>query len=153
MSSIGFDLLDRHVVDGRSDHVACSDATGILTFARLLERSASLAGGLQALGVRDGDEVGLDLEPGNHHVILVCACARLGAVPGTSGSVHVVAQDDGPVVRAGDDSIDVALLTKAGATEPAPSLPADAPGYRDRLRASAPDVIDALLAGSPVRAP
>ena len=153
MSSIGFDLLDRHVVDGRSDHVACSDATGIVTFARLLERSAALAGGLQALGVRDGDEVGLDLGPGNHRVIVVCACARLGAIPGTAGSVHVEVQDDGPVVRSGDDTIDVVLLTRAGATEPAPSLHADAPGYRDRLRSAAPDIVDALLAGSPIRTP
>ena len=41
-ASLGFDLLDRHVVDGRGDDIACSDATGTLTFAQLLERVGGL---------------------------------------------------------------------------------------------------------------
>ena len=40
MTSLGFDLLDLHVVRGRGDDVAWSDDTGTLTFAQLLEQRA-----------------------------------------------------------------------------------------------------------------
>ena len=150
MDSLGFDLLDRHVVDGRGDDVACTDATGSLTFARLLERSAALAGGLGVLGVRPGDEVAVDVPEGNLQVEIVCACIRLGAVPGRRGEVHIV-DDEGTVrVRIDDHDLDLSVISKAGAADPAPSLSVDSPGYREAARATFGQMIDTLLAGDPI---
>ena len=145
MPSLGFDLLDRHVVDGRGDDIACTDDTGAFTFAQLLERSAALAGGLRAIGVDAGDEVVVQVEPGNLQVKVVCACVRLGAVPGETGNVRVVEESGDVTVRWTGEQLDLALVAKAGKTDPAPSLPSDAPGYRDRVSQTFADVIDALL--------
>jgi acyl-coenzyme A synthetase/AMP-(fatty) acid ligase len=141
MPSLGFDLLDRHVVHGRADDIACSDDTGALTFAQLLERASALAGGLRAIGVGSGDEVAVAVKPGNVQVQVVCACVRLGAVPGETGDVRV----DEDTVHWSDEELDLALVLKAGKTDPAPSLPADEPGYRDLVHRAFGDVIDALL--------
>ena len=143
--SLGFDLLDRHVVDGRGDDIACTDDSGALSFAQLLERSAALAGGLRALGVGAGDEVAVLVEPGNVQVQIVCACARLGAVPSTRGDVRIVESCDGVTVHAADEELDLSLVVKIGKTDPAPSLPSDEPGYRDRVRDAFGDVIDQLV--------
>jgi acyl-coenzyme A synthetase/AMP-(fatty) acid ligase len=149
VDSLGFDLLDRHVVDGRGDDIACTDDdTGALTFAQLLERSAALAGGLQAIGVGAGDVVAVRVEPGNLQVQVVCACVRLGAVPGETGDVCIVEESGDVTVRWSDEQLDLALVAKAGRTEPAPSLPADAPGFRDRVRAGFADLVDVLQAGA-----
>lgn len=133
MSSLGFDLLDRHVVHGRGDEIACTDDTGVLTFARLLERSAALAGGLKALGVAQGDEVTVSMDDGNLRVVVVCACVRLGAVPGESGDVRVVESSDDVVVHANDEELDLSLVMKIGKTDPAPSLASDPPGYAETV--------------------
>ena len=150
MSSLGFDLLDRHVIDGRGDAVACTDASGTLTYARLLERSAALAGGLLVLGVRPGDEVAVTVERGNLRVVIVCACIRIGAVPGDRGGVRIA--DDGEQVRVltDDDDIDLAVLLKAGAADSAPSRKFDPPGYDTQVRIGFAGIIDSLLAGTPV---
>ena len=145
MRSLGFDLLDRHVVDGRGDDIACTDDSGALTFAQLLERSAALAGGLQAIGVSAGDEVAVRVEPGNLQVQIVCACVRLGAVPGESGDVRIVEESGDVTVRWSDEELDLALVAKAGRTDPAPSLPADAPGFRDRVDEGFGSLIEELL--------
>ncbi|MGH3457145.1 AMP-binding protein [Aeromicrobium sp.] len=150
MSSLGFDLLDRHVVDGRGDGIACADATGTLTFARLLERSAALAGGLGAVGVRAGDEVDLDVSRGNLQVVIVCACIRLGAVPSDAGEVRIADEEDGVVIHMGGDDVDLSLLQKVGASDPAPSLPSDPPGYRAAVRESFAPIVDVLLAGTTI---
>ncbi len=150
MSSLGFDLLDRHVVDGRGDDIACTDASGTLTFAQLLGRVAALAGGLRALGVAAGDEVAVLVGPGNARVELVCACARLGAVPGEQGEVRIVDSADGVTAHAAGEGVALSLVLSAGKTDPAASLPSDPPGYADRVRAAFEDVIEPLLAGTPV---
>lgn len=147
MSSLGFDLLDRHVVDGRGDDLACSDGTGTLTYARLLERSAALAGGLRAVGVQGGDTVAVLVERGNLQVTVVCACLRLGVVPGRSGDVRVVGRGERAVVQMGEDDIDLSVVMKAGATDPAPSLPIDPPGLHEAVRSTFGDVIETLFAG------
>ena len=148
MDSLGFDLLDRHVVDGHGDDVACTDATGSLTFARLLERSAALAGGLRVLGVRLGDEVAVDVPAGNMQVVIVCACVRLGAIPGSRGEVRIVDDDGTVTVHMDDHYLDLSVISKAGAADPAPSLTVDAPGYREAARATFGDILDSLLAGA-----
>ena len=140
--SLGFDLLDRHVVDGRGDDIACADATGSLTFARLLERSAALAGGLGVLGVRPGDEVAVAVQPGNLQVVIVCACVRIGAVPGDRGDVRIVEEGDAAVVRLKERDVELALVSKAGAADPAPSLKVDPPGYDADARTTFGTIID-----------
>jgi acyl-coenzyme A synthetase/AMP-(fatty) acid ligase len=142
--SLGFDLLDRHVVDGRGDDIACTDDSGALSFAQLLERSAALAGGLRALGVGAGDDVTVLVGPGNVQVQIVCACVRLGAVPSSHGNVRIVESSDGVTVHAGDEKLDLSLVVKIGKTDPAPSLPSDEPGYRDRVRDAFGEVIELL---------
>ena len=143
--SLGFDLLDRHVVNGRGDDIACTDDSGTLSFAQLLERSAALAGGLRALGVGAGDEVAVLVGPGNVQMQIVCACVRLGAVPSERGNVRIVESSDGITVHAADEELDLPLVVKIGKTDPAPSLPSDEPGYRDRVRDAFGDVIDLLV--------
>ncbi len=145
MSSLGFDLLDRHVVDGRGDDIACADDSGTLSFAQLLERSAALAGGLRALGVGAGDEVAVVVGPGNIQVQVVCACVRLGAVPSARGNVRIVESSDGVTVHAAVERLELSLVVKIGKTDPAPSLPSDEPGYRDRVRDAFGDVIGLLV--------
>jgi hypothetical protein len=105
MTALSFNMLDRHVVDGRSEQVACTDATGSLTFARLLERSAALAGGLVVLGLRPGDGVKFDLPGGNERVIAVCALIRLGAVPATGAETRITAVEGVGSVRINDNDI------------------------------------------------
>jgi hypothetical protein len=133
VASLGFDLLDRHVVDGRGDDVACRDHSGALSFAQLLERSAAMAGGLRAIGVGAGDEVAVDVEPGNLQVQIVCACVRLGAVPGETGDVRIVEESGGVTVRWSDEQLDLALVAKAGKTDPAPSLASDPTGFTEAV--------------------
>ena len=151
MDSLGFDLLDRHVVDGRGDDLACTDATGSLTFARLLERAAALAGGLGVLGVAPGDEVAVNVEPGNLRVVIVCACIRLGAVPGDGGDARIAEDEDGTVkLHMGDHDVDLALVAKAGKADPTPSRTSDPPDYREQVRRTFAPIVDSLLAGAPV---
>ena len=150
MSSLGFDLLDRHVVDGHGDDVACSDATGSLTYAQLLERSAALAGGLHVLGVRAGDEVAVIVGTGNLQVIIVCACVRIGAVPGGRGEVRIVDEGERVMVHLHDHDIELSVLLETGKADPAPSLPSDPPDYDDKVRDAFEDVIESLLAGTPI---
>jgi acyl-CoA synthetase (AMP-forming)/AMP-acid ligase II len=142
--SLGFDLLDRHVVDGRGDEIACADDTGTLTFAQLLERSAAMAGGLRAIGVGAGDEVAVEVGPGILQVQIVCACVRLGAVPVYSGDVRIVETADGVTVSTHEE-FDLTLVLQVGKADPAPSLPTDPPGFRDRVRDGFDVVVDALL--------
>jgi hypothetical protein len=150
MSSLGFALLDRHVVDGHGDDVACSDDSETLTYARLLERSAALAGGLRVLGVRPGDEVALTVPSGNLQVVIVCACIRIGAVPGHRGEVRVAEVGEQVRVQKDEHDIELAVLLKAGAADPAPSQKTDPPGYDTQARTVFTGIIDALLAGRTV---
>lgn len=146
MASLGFDLLDRHVVAGGAD----DPAAGRLTYARLLERSASLASGLGMLGVRRGDEVGVQVVDVDR-VLVVCACIRIGAVPAPDGAVVVaLGDDDGPVVRVGDDAHPLDLVRKAGSGDAAPALADDPDGYREAVLRHAADVVEPLLERRPV---
>ena len=144
MPSLGFDLLDRHVVHGRGEDVACSDSTGTLSFARLLEQVAALAGGLRAVGLGAGDEVEVRVAPDNLRVQVVCACIRLGAVSAERGDVRIIEGAAGATVHTVDDEFDLSLVLRVGKTDPAPSLAYDQPGYRERVSEAFGDVIEAL---------
>ena len=150
MTALSFNMLDRHVVAGRSEQVACTDGTGSLTFARLLERSAALAGGLVVLGIRPGDGVELDLPAGNERVIAACALIRLGAIPATSTESRIAVVDGAARVRINDNDIELALVERAGRSDPLPADTVDQPGYAEAVRAEFADIVGPLLSGSPV---
>jgi hypothetical protein len=149
MTALSFELLDRHVVAGRHDDIACSDASGSLTFAKLLERSAALAGGLYLLGIRPAGPVHVDLPGGNDRVIAACAVIRLGALPDDAG-VHIGVVDGVPCVRINDSDIDLALVERAGRSDPQPAGTSDPPGYAESIADVFGDIVGPLLSGSPV---
>ncbi len=78
--------LDRHVQSGAGERIALiwdSPMTGRIerfTYARLLQRTAKLAGALAALGVERGDRVVIYMPMVPEAAITMLACARLGAV-------------------------------------------------------------------------
>lgn len=149
-TALGFELLDRHVVAGRSDLVACSDESGDLTFARLLERSAALAGGLRVLGLGPGAGIHVDLPAGNERVVSVCAVIRLGALPASDAGVRIVSRDGVGTVRINEDEVELAVVERAGRSDPQPAAKADPPGYAAVVTHAFGDIVGPLLTGSPV---
>lgn len=151
MPSLGFALLDQHVVAGRADDAALRTGDDTMTFARLLERAAAVAGGLKALGVEEGDELPLDLPDGPELVTVVCACLRLGVLPGGPGRIGAREIDGVAVVTIeGEEPVELDLLRRAGASDPAIALAHDAEGFRTAAQERHPDVVEPLLAGRTV---
>lgn len=150
MTALSFEMLDRHVVAGRSEDIACTDATGSLTFARLLERSAALAGGLVVLGLRPGDGVELDLPASNERVVAACALIRIGVRPAAGAEARVAMVDGTRSIRINDNDIELSLVERAGRTDPLPAGTVDEPGYVDAVDVAFGDVVGPLLSGSPV---
>jgi hypothetical protein len=75
---------------------------------------------------------------------------RLGAEPAEDGAVHIVETADGVKVHTPEHEADLDVVERAGQADPAPSLPADPPGYADRVRDAHAHVIESLLRGTPV---
>jgi len=150
VTSLGFEILDRHVVDGRGEDIACADETGSLTYAKLLERAAEFGGGLHQLGVRPGDHVEIDLPAGNLLVATVAAVIRLGAIPASHGTTRIVLNDGEAWVHRGDQDLELDLVRRAGRSDPAPALRFDPPGYGDAASNAFEDIVESLLSGSPV---
>ena len=150
MTALSFEMLDRHVVAGRSDTIACTDATGSLTFARLLERSAALAGGLMVLGIRPGDGVELDLPTGNERIVAICAIIRLGALPATGTEARIALVDGVGSVHINENDVELLLVERAGRLEPLPAGTVDPPGYAEAVTDTFGDIVGPLLTGSPV---
>ncbi len=81
-----FNCLDRHVAAGHGGQDALiwdSPMAGIIehwSYARLLERTAKLAGALAGLGVVAGDRVIIYMPMVPDAAVAMLACARLGAV-------------------------------------------------------------------------
>lgn len=150
MTSLGFEILDRHVVEGRGDVVACSDETGSMTYAKLLERAAELGGGLHLLGVGPGDHVEIELPAGNLLVATVAAVIRLGAIPAAHGSTRIFRRDGEAWVHRGDQDTELDLVRRAGRSQPAPALTFDEPGFGDVASNAFEDIVESLLSGSPV---
>ena len=78
--------LDQHVAAGRGDQPALiydSPVTGEIehfTYAQLLEKTATIAGGLVELGVAKGDVVVIYMPMVPETVTAMLACARIGAI-------------------------------------------------------------------------
>jgi propionyl-CoA synthetase len=81
-----FNLLDRHVRDGRAAQTALihdSPVTGRIrsyTYAELLDETARVAGALARQGVARGDRVVIYMPMVPEAVTAMMACARLGAI-------------------------------------------------------------------------
>lgn len=150
MTELSFEMLDRHVVAGRSEDIACTDRTGSLTFARLLERSAALAGGLVVLGIRPGDDVDLDLPAGIERVVAVCALIRIGALPTIGAEARIAVVDGAASIRINDNDIELSLVERAGRSDPLPAGTVDEPGYAEAVTDTFGDIVGPLLTGSPV---
>ena len=147
LPSLSFRLLDTHVIAGRADDLALSDAEGSLTYAQLLHESASVAGGLRQLGVEPGGAVHLDVA-GRTRVLAVLALVRLEARLDPDASVRVAG--DPPVVRVGEDVFAWDVFLSAGRSDPAPAQRFDDPDYTQKALASYADVLGPLLEGRPL---
>jgi propionyl-CoA synthetase len=81
-----YNAVDRHVRAGRGERAAIiydSPVTGTcvtVSYQRLLEQVARLAGALRGLGVAKGDRVVIYLPMVPEAVVSMLACARIGAV-------------------------------------------------------------------------
>jgi propionyl-CoA synthetase len=81
-----FNLLDRHVRDGRGEQAALiydSPVTGQVrayTYRELMDETARVAGAFRRLGVERGDRVVIYMPMVPEAVMAMMACARLGAV-------------------------------------------------------------------------
>ena len=81
-----FNLLDRHVRDGRGDQAALiydSPVTGqkrTYTYRQLLDETARVAGAFARLGVQRGDRVVIYMPMVPEALMAMMACARLGAI-------------------------------------------------------------------------
>jgi propionyl-CoA synthetase len=86
MMNTCFNVLDRHVRDGRGQQAAIyydSPVTGTkqcIAYGDLLERVEKAAGGLKHLGVGRGDRVVIYMPMVPEAIIAMLACARLGAI-------------------------------------------------------------------------
>ncbi len=146
MSSLAFESLDRHVIGGRADHLAyASDGTQV-TYARLLELSAALGGGLRLLGVEPGSAIDVRLPSGLDLVVAVLAVARLQAHVQDGAEPRL----EGGLVHLAADQYEWGTVLKAGAGDPAVAAPEDPEGYADRMRQRFPDVFDVLLGGGTI---
>ncbi|MCK5890752.1 hypothetical protein [Aeromicrobium sp.] len=145
-SSLAFLTLDHHVVHGRADDVALSDADGDLTFAQLLDQVASVAGGLRILGLGDGDTLHLAVS-GRPRALTVLAALRLQVVPGEGGAAL---SGDPVVASVGAEEVPWTALREIGRTDPLPAPAVDLDGVQ-AWRQQHGDVVDALLDGRPVQ--
>jgi propionyl-CoA synthetase len=81
-----FNMLDRHVRDGRAEQLALvydspvTNQVRTYTYRDLLDRTARVAGALQREGVRKGDRVIIYMPMVPEAVMAMMACARIGAV-------------------------------------------------------------------------
>jgi propionyl-CoA synthetase len=81
-----YNMLDRHVADGRADQPAViydspvSDTRRILTYRELLDEVALFAGALAATGIGKGDRVIIYMPMVPETIVAMLACARLGAI-------------------------------------------------------------------------
>lgn len=157
--SLTFDSLDRRVIDGRGDDIAVGIDGTEITYARLVERSAAVAGGLRLLGIGPGTAVTVDLD-GLDLVISVWALARIHALPMSlrmSSPMSSNHKDDNPrptaqarmtgdpaVVIIGDERYPLKSIELTGRNDPAGAPRTDPDGYREALLAAYPNVIAPL---------
>jgi len=75
-----YNAIDLRVVRGEANEPAVLDGEGTVSYAVLLERIASLAGAMRAVGVEPESVVGVLLDDPADRLLMLLACLRLGAV-------------------------------------------------------------------------
>ena len=84
--NVCFNLLDRHVRDGRGEQTALiydspvTEQVRTYTYAELLDETARVAGAFARLGVERGDRVVIYMPMVPEALMAMMACARLGAI-------------------------------------------------------------------------
>ncbi len=83
--NITYNCLDRHVLSGRGDHTAYifvneRDEEVRISFRQLLSKVQQMANFLQKRGVQQGDRVALYMPTSIEAIIVMLACARMGAI-------------------------------------------------------------------------
>lgn len=144
---LAFRALDTHVVAGLADEPALVAPGVAMSFAELLDASASVAAGLRAVGLAPGDAVDLRVEDPRTRVVTILAAVRLGLVVESGAAARVEGDPPRVVHAAVDEPWDVIL--RAGRGDPQPAPAADADGYAERMLARHPDVLGPLLEGRP----
>ena len=153
LRSLGFRLLDAHVIAGQADTLAFVSEGLTLSYAELLHETASLAAGLRDLGAGVGTPIRLHTPERRVRVLGGLAILRLGAEPVRSndpwylrigGTPPVIeTESDGTPVEA----LEFDLVRRAGRVDPAASLARDPEGYEQRVSHLWGDLIEPLLHG------
>ncbi len=84
-TNLAWNCVDRHVERGRGAVPAliCEDERGgrsVLTYAQLQTTVRRTAGALRGLGIGRGDRVGIYMPTSAEAIVLMLACARIGAI-------------------------------------------------------------------------
>src|SRR4051794_31383563 len=74
-------LVDRHLDDGRGDHVAIECGADATSYRGILAEVHGAANGLRALGVRPEERVVLVMNDGVAFVAVFLGALRIGAIP------------------------------------------------------------------------
>ena len=147
--SLAYRSLDAQVVAGRGEQAALIDSRGPVTYAELLHDSAVIAGALTHLGVREGDQVAIEVPRGRDQVISVLALARLGAMPHGTATTRIVGSPPS-FVRGSEEPVPWNVLIQAGRTDPAMARPADTVAYETALISAYEDIFSTLTAGGTI---
>jgi acetyl-CoA synthetase len=84
-TNLGYNAVDRHVEEGQGGHAALiyfnerGDRV-VLTYAQLLREVSRVSAALRGLGIGKGDRVTLSMPTSPEAVVLMLACARIGAI-------------------------------------------------------------------------
>ncbi|WP_333617925.1 AMP-binding protein [Dietzia sp.] len=120
-----YNALDRHVENGRGEQAAViydSPVTGTkrtVSYAELLDEVATLAGALQADGVRQGERVVIYMPMVPEAIVAMLACARIGAVHSVVFGGFAAPE---LAIRIDDARPDV-ILSADGGIEPSRTVP------------------------------
>ncbi|MBM64016.1 MAG: acetyl-CoA synthetase [Acidobacteria bacterium] len=84
-TNLAHNAVDHHVATGRGGHAAIiylneRDERFVLTYTQLRHQTIRVAAALRGLGVQSGDRVTLSMPTCPEAVILMLACARIGAI-------------------------------------------------------------------------
>ncbi|MCF2529656.1 benzoate-CoA ligase family protein [Yinghuangia soli] len=74
-------LVDRQISAGHADRIAVTGPLGTLTYRELGERTAQVAAGLRAAGLRPEERLMLFASDGPEMLVTLLAAMRMGAVP------------------------------------------------------------------------
>ena len=84
-TNMGFNAVDRHVLDGDGGRAAivCINERGeraVLTYAQLLHRVRRISAALRGLGIKKGDRITIYMPPCLESIALMLATVRIGAI-------------------------------------------------------------------------